>query len=137
MAYGDEVIDGTQGSLAEMIAHRVDVQSNPTIAFLARGIEGLYVRMTAKAPTEAIAEAAVKATAKAPAKATAKKPTKAGAEAPASAPARPPAKAGARAVKAAGGNVGSGSSPGGTDAPEVKTAKKSPSGSRARKAAGG
>ncbi|HEY3669354.1 MAG TPA: competence/damage-inducible protein A, partial [Acidimicrobiia bacterium] len=37
---------------AEMIAERVDQQTNPTIAFLARGIEGIYVRMTAKAPTE-------------------------------------------------------------------------------------
>ena len=47
----------SESALAEMIAHRVDVQSNPTIAFLARGIEGLYVRMTAKAPTEAEAQA--------------------------------------------------------------------------------
>jgi nicotinamide-nucleotide amidase len=43
----------SESGLAEMIAHRVDVQGNPTIAFLARGIEGLYVRLTAKAPTEA------------------------------------------------------------------------------------
>jgi nicotinamide-nucleotide amidase len=43
----------SESGLAEMIAHRVDAQTNPTIAFLARGIEGLYVRMTAKAPTEA------------------------------------------------------------------------------------
>ena len=42
----------SESALAEMIADRVDTQSNPTIAFLARGIEGLYVRMTAKAPTE-------------------------------------------------------------------------------------
>jgi nicotinamide-nucleotide amidase len=35
-----------------MIAHRVDAQGNPTIAFLARGIEGLSVRLTAKAPTD-------------------------------------------------------------------------------------
>ena len=47
----------SESGLAEMIAHRVDVQSNPTIAFLARGIEGLYVRMTAKAPTEDEAKA--------------------------------------------------------------------------------
>jgi nicotinamide-nucleotide amidase len=47
----------SESGLAEMIAHRVDAQSNPTIAFLARGIEGLYVRMTAKAPTEAEAQA--------------------------------------------------------------------------------
>lgn len=46
----------SESALAEMIAHRVDAQSNPTIAFLARGIEGLYVRMTAKAPTEAEAQ---------------------------------------------------------------------------------
>ena len=42
----------SESGLAEMIADRVDAQTNPTIAFLARGIEGLYVRMTAKAPTE-------------------------------------------------------------------------------------
>jgi nicotinamide-nucleotide amidase len=42
----------SESGLAEMIAHRVDAQSNPTIAFLARGIEGLIVRLTAKAPTE-------------------------------------------------------------------------------------
>ena len=47
----------SESGLAEMIAHRVDAQSNPTIAFLARGIEGLYVRMTAKAATEAEAHA--------------------------------------------------------------------------------
>ena len=47
----------SESALAEMIAHRVDAQSNPTIAFLARGIEGLYVRMTAKAGTEAEAQA--------------------------------------------------------------------------------
>ncbi len=41
----------SESGLAEMIAHRVDAQSNPTIAFLARGIEGLVVRITAKAPT--------------------------------------------------------------------------------------
>ncbi len=39
----------SESGLAEMIAARVDAQTNPTIAFLARGIEGLYVRMTAKA----------------------------------------------------------------------------------------
>ena len=43
----------SESGLAEMIAHRVDAQTNPTIAFLARGIEGLYVRVTAKASTEA------------------------------------------------------------------------------------
>jgi nicotinamide-nucleotide amidase len=47
----------SESGLAEMIAARVDAQTNPTIAFLARGIEGLYVRMTAKAPTEAEAVA--------------------------------------------------------------------------------
>jgi competence/damage-inducible protein CinA-like protein len=45
----------SESGLAEMIATRVDQQTNPTIAFLARGIEGIYVRMTAKAPTEAAA----------------------------------------------------------------------------------
>ena len=43
----------SESGLAEMIAERVDQQTNPTIVFLARGIEGIYVRMTAKAPTEA------------------------------------------------------------------------------------
>jgi nicotinamide-nucleotide amidase len=43
----------SESGLAEMIAERVDQQTNPTIAFLARGIEGIYVRMTAKAATEA------------------------------------------------------------------------------------
>jgi nicotinamide-nucleotide amidase len=42
----------SESGLAEMIAARVDQQTNPTIAFLARGIEGIYVRMTAKAATE-------------------------------------------------------------------------------------
>ena len=42
----------SESGLAEMIAERVDRQTNPTIAFLARGIEGLYVRLTAKAATE-------------------------------------------------------------------------------------
>jgi nicotinamide-nucleotide amidase len=42
----------SESGLAEMIAARVDQQTNPTIAFLARGIEGIYVRMTAKSPTE-------------------------------------------------------------------------------------
>src|SRR5262249_35959705 len=42
----------SESGLAELIAERVDRQTNPTIAFLARGIEGTYVRMTAKAPSE-------------------------------------------------------------------------------------
>ncbi|MDQ3944443.1 MAG: competence/damage-inducible protein A, partial [Actinomycetota bacterium] len=41
-----------ESTLAERIAGRVDAQTNPTIAFLARGIEGLYVRITAKARSE-------------------------------------------------------------------------------------
>jgi nicotinamide-nucleotide amidase len=41
----------SESGLAEMIAARVDSQQNPTIAFLARGIEGIVVRITAKAPT--------------------------------------------------------------------------------------
>lgn len=47
----------SESALAEMIATRVDAQTNPTIAFLARGIEGLVVRITAKAETEAEARA--------------------------------------------------------------------------------
>lgn len=45
----------SESGLAEMIAARVDAQSNPTIAFLARGIEGIVVRITAKAATESAA----------------------------------------------------------------------------------
>jgi nicotinamide-nucleotide amidase len=51
----------SESGLAEMIASRVDVQGNPTIAFLARGIEGLYVRLTAKAATEEEARALIEA----------------------------------------------------------------------------
>ncbi len=43
----------SESALAERIADRVDAQTNPTIAFLASGIEGLKVRITAKAPDEA------------------------------------------------------------------------------------
>jgi nicotinamide-nucleotide amidase len=49
----------SESGLAEMIAHRVDAQTNPTIAFLARGIEGLVVRMTAKASTPEEARALI------------------------------------------------------------------------------
>ena len=42
----------SESGLAEMIADRVDAQTNPSIAFLARGIEGLIVRITAKASSE-------------------------------------------------------------------------------------
>jgi nicotinamide-nucleotide amidase len=51
----------SESGLAESIAHRVDAQTNPTIAFLARGIEGLYVRLTAKASDEAEARALLEA----------------------------------------------------------------------------
>jgi nicotinamide-nucleotide amidase len=44
-----------ESTLAEMITARVDTQTNPTIAFLASGIEGIKVRITAKAPDEAAA----------------------------------------------------------------------------------
>jgi len=53
----------SESALAEMVAHRLDALDtqggNPTIAFLARGIEGLVVRVTAKAATEAEARAMV------------------------------------------------------------------------------
>ncbi len=48
-----------ESALAERIAPRVDAQTNPTIAFLARGIEGIYVRITAKAANEAEARALI------------------------------------------------------------------------------
>ena len=38
-----------ESGLAELIAARVEAQTNPTIAFLARGIDGITVRITAKA----------------------------------------------------------------------------------------
>ncbi|MBV8160003.1 MAG: competence/damage-inducible protein A [Acidimicrobiia bacterium] len=44
-----------ESTLAEMIAARVDTQTNPTIAFLASGIEGIKVRLTAKAADEGAA----------------------------------------------------------------------------------
>jgi nicotinamide-nucleotide amidase len=49
----------SESGLAEMIAGRVDAQTNPTIAFLARGIEGIVVRLTAKADTDAGARALI------------------------------------------------------------------------------
>lgn len=49
----------SESGLAEMIAHRVDAQTNPTIAFLARGIEGIVVRVTAKGTTDAEARAII------------------------------------------------------------------------------
>ncbi len=45
----------SESGLAERIAERVDAQTNPTIAFLASGIEGLKVRITAKAADQAAA----------------------------------------------------------------------------------
>jgi len=49
----------SESGLAETIAQRVEAQSNPTIAFLARGIEGLCVRITGKATSRSDAEALV------------------------------------------------------------------------------
>jgi nicotinamide-nucleotide amidase len=43
----------SESGLAEMIDERVQAQTNPTIAFLARGIEGICVRVTAKAASDA------------------------------------------------------------------------------------
>ena len=54
----------SESALAEMVAHRLDAldeTGNPTIAFLARGIEGLVVRVTAKGADEAEARALVDA----------------------------------------------------------------------------
>jgi nicotinamide-nucleotide amidase len=49
----------SESGLAEMIAEQVDAQTNPSIAFLARGIEGIVVRLTAKAPSVQEAEAII------------------------------------------------------------------------------
>jgi nicotinamide-nucleotide amidase len=51
----------SESALAERISSRVDTQTNPTIAFLARGIEGLVVRISAKARTLEEAEALIAA----------------------------------------------------------------------------
>lgn len=45
-----------EAGLSELIAGRVDQQTNPTIAFLASGIEGIKVRLTAKAASVAEAQ---------------------------------------------------------------------------------
>ena len=49
----------SESALSEMLAERIkelDSRANPTLAFLASGIEGLKVRITAKAPDEEKAE---------------------------------------------------------------------------------
>jgi nicotinamide-nucleotide amidase len=51
----------SESGLSERISGRVDTQTNPTIAFLARGIEGLVVRITAKAGSLEEAEALIDA----------------------------------------------------------------------------
>jgi nicotinamide-nucleotide amidase len=54
----------SESALAEMVAHRLDAldaSGHATIAFLARGIEGLVVRVTAKGANEAEARAVVDA----------------------------------------------------------------------------
>ena len=54
----------SESALSEMVASRVDAleaAGNPTIAFLARGIEGLVVRITAKAASHADALSIVEA----------------------------------------------------------------------------
>lgn len=53
-----------ESSLAELVAPRLaalDEADNPTIAFLASGIEGIKIRLTAKAPTEEEALALIEA----------------------------------------------------------------------------
>lgn len=49
----------SESGLAEMISDRVEAQTNPTIAFLARGIEGIVVRITAKGSSDADAGALI------------------------------------------------------------------------------
>lgn len=54
----------TESRLAELLAERIDVldrDGNPTIAFQASGIEGLKIRITAKAKDRAAAEALIAA----------------------------------------------------------------------------
>lgn len=45
----------SESALADLIAERVDAQTNPSIAFLASGWEGIKVRITAKAVDDAAA----------------------------------------------------------------------------------
>ena len=49
----------SESALAERLAPRVDAQTNPTIAFLASGVDGIRVRVTAKAADAATARAMV------------------------------------------------------------------------------
>jgi nicotinamide-nucleotide amidase len=52
----------SESGLAERLANRIDeldTLGNPTLAFQASGIEGIKVRITAKAPDEAAAEAVI------------------------------------------------------------------------------
>lgn len=51
------VAESTLGELVASRVEKLEVRSNPTIAFLASGIEGLKIRVTAKAATEAEATA--------------------------------------------------------------------------------
>jgi nicotinamide-nucleotide amidase len=46
----------SESALAQLVAPRVDTQTNPTIAFLAQGIDGISLRITAKAGDGATAE---------------------------------------------------------------------------------
>jgi nicotinamide-nucleotide amidase len=54
-----------ESALAEALAPRLEaldaIENGPTIAFLARGIEGIHVRITVKAPDEALATTALSA----------------------------------------------------------------------------
>lgn len=53
-----------ESALAEMVAPRIEAlegRGNPTLAFLARGIEGIVVRITAKASTDAEARSLIDA----------------------------------------------------------------------------
>jgi nicotinamide-nucleotide amidase len=50
-----------ESALAELISARVEAQTNPTIAFLARGIEGITIRITAKAADEVAARGLIEA----------------------------------------------------------------------------
>lgn len=48
----------SESRLAELVAPRLealDITGNPTLAFLVRGVEGIWIRITAKAPNHAIA----------------------------------------------------------------------------------
>lgn len=51
----------SESAIAERISVQVEAQTNPTIAFLARGVEGIWLRLTAKTETKTAADELIRA----------------------------------------------------------------------------